>query len=83
MDQSIKNPDAIDTAPIDGATKPPLEINVVTNDGNRESFTLPGNDGVFFVDQKTLNDIENDILDLQTARSIIQKKLKNEGRHPS
>ena len=52
---------------------------MVTNEGNRESFTLPGNDGVFFVDQKTLNDIENDILDLQTACSIIQKKLKNEG----
>ena len=79
MDQSIKNPDAIDTVPIDGATKPPLEINVVTNDGDKESFTLPGNDGVFFVDQKTLSDIEKDILDLQTARSIIEKKLKNEG----
>ena len=79
MDQSIKNPDAIDTAPIDGATKPPLEINVVTCDGDKELFTLPGNDGVFFVDQKTLSDIEKDILDLQTARSIIEKKLKNEG----
>ena len=72
----LKNPDAIDTAPIDGATKPPLEINVVTSDGNKESFTLPENDGVFFVDQKTLSDIEKDILDLQKARSIIEKKLK-------
>ena len=79
MDQSIKNHDAIDTAPIDGATQSPLEINVVTSDGDKESFSLPGNDGVFFVDQKTLSDIEKDILDLQTARSIIEKKLKNEG----
>ena len=79
MDQSIKNPDAIDTVPIDGAVKPPLEINVVTNDGDKESFTLPGNDGIFFVDQKTLSDIEKDILDLQKARSIIENKLKNEG----
>merc|ERR1711872_1057937 len=42
-------------------------------------FTLPGNDGIFFVDQKTLSDIEKDILDLQKARSIIENKLKNEG----
>ena len=62
MDQNIKNSDAIDTAPIDGATQSPLEINVVTSDGDKESFSLPGNDEVFFVDQKPLSYIEKDIL---------------------